>query len=107
MFSLTACSKYESVGSEFSVEIKYSRRASFSNGKKVQATYTVENLKINGHPIELVNKVTATEKSFLVDTRDFGPMKIKVRESANGLDFGFSLFMTRDQKEKIGALGKM
>lgn len=107
VFSLTACSKYQSLGSEFSVGMQVSRRATFNNGKAVQSTYTVKNLKINGHPIELLGEVTSTQDSFLVDTRDYGPMKIEVKESANGLGSAVSLLMTREQKEKIRALGKM
>ncbi|MGO9096794.1 MAG: hypothetical protein ACLQGV_16430 [Bryobacteraceae bacterium] len=106
VFSLAACSKYQSLGPEFSVGMKLSRRATFQNGKAVQSTYTVESLKINGHPIELVDQVSSSQDSFLVDTRDYGPMKIKVRESANALSPGLSLLMTREQKEKIRALGK-
>ena len=86
--------------------MQVSRRATFNNGKAVQSTYTVKNLKINGHPIELANEVTSTQDSFLVDTKDYGPMKIEVKESANGLGPGLSLLMTREQKEKIGALGR-
>jgi hypothetical protein len=111
VFLLMACSKYESPGPDFSVEMKLSRRVGFSRsylgGMKHQSTYTIENLKINGRPIELVKKVTTAKKSFFVDTKDYGPMKIEVQESPNGLDFKLSLFMTREQKEKIRALGKM
>ena len=106
-FSLAACSKYQSLGPEFSVGMQVSHRATFNNGKAVQSTYTVKNLKINGHPIELVNEVTSSQDSFLVDTRDYGPMKIEVRELDNGLGSAVSLLMTREQKEKIRALGKM
>jgi hypothetical protein len=105
--SLAACSKYQSLGPEFSVEMKLSRRVGFMNGKRFESTYTIKNLKINGHSIELVREITSSEKSFLIDTKDYGPMQVKVRESANGLGYGLSLLMTREQKEKIKALGKM
>jgi len=105
LFSLSACSKYEPAGSDFKVEIKGSNQTTYGAGGKHQSSYTINALTINGHPIELPNETKTTEKSFLLNTKDFGPMKVEVKDSADGSAFGMTLLMTAEQKAKIKALG--
>lgn len=104
LFSLMACSKYESVGSEIHYEIKTTRNFEINDGKITKTAYTIEDLIINGHEIELVNKTTNTEKSFFINTKNYGPIKIVVHESHNRKSWTIKMLLTREQKEKIKEL---
>jgi hypothetical protein len=100
-----ACSKYESVGPEIHYVIQSTENGvSDDNGKMSVTGCTIEHLTINGHEIELVNSTTHTGKSFFVDTKNYGPIKMVTHESGNWNKFTITMLLTREQKEQIKEL---